>query len=153
MRKKSLQQLEDLLDRRQARFDERQTPALPEQRTPADDSAMQSAEAFDALRQEVMQLRIDRQSHQAHLAEIHRVLVAAVGSGSVKVPLLMANDLLRQIGVAVVTDIEQRHLFSSLDDDNEDDASYVVVQPAYVEDSTGRVVRQGRIRAAAQVAQ
>jgi predicted PP-loop superfamily ATPase len=150
MRKKSLQQIEDLLARHR---EPAEAPPIADVPQPvlAQDVAMQSAEAFDALREELSRLRIDRQTHQAHIAEMHRVLVATDGS-AVKVPLLMANDLLRQVGVNVVTDVGQRNLFSCLDDDDDDGASYVVVQPAYIEESTNRVVRQGRIRIADRVA-
>lgn len=106
-----------------------------------DPGAARAAEAYDGLRRQVAAASAERVAHLAHLAQID----AAVRSGESPESLaLLTADFLAQVGI-------ERRAEPSRDDAFETDGPpgpgggrLRVVEPAYVESATGRVVRRGR---------
>ena len=158
MRKKSLQQVDELLDRQRTLLAEQLSvhPAIvdgplsekAEPRHSASDA--QPSEAFDALRRTVESVRGERHVHQAHLALVHRALLRA---GGPKGPLLLTSDLLRRVGVRVEHDLTKRDLFTDHEGLESVDGGqlYELVDPAYVDETSGRVVQQGVIARSVEV--
>ena len=149
MRKKSLQQVEELLERQRLLLEggmERLVPAPPAARSGepvvVTKAEPPSAQAFDALRQSVESAKNAVHTHQAHLAIIHRALLRA---GGPKAPLLLVNDLMRQAGIRLEWAASRRDLFTdhSGSASSETSTDYEVSDPAYIDELTGRVVQQG----------
>ncbi len=135
MRDKSLNQLRELLreleDDLVARLDLEPLPSDPQPAQP-------SQRAYEGLASSVQEANQHRRAHLAHLVQLDRALDAAT---TLEVPRGVLADLMTQVGLERVADISQSHLFA----DDGGGESPRLAEAAYVDASTGRVVRQGRI--------
>lgn len=104
-----------------------------------DPGAARAAEAYDGLRRQVMGASAERTAHLVHLAQFDAALGAGESTGSLA---LLAADLLAQAGLERCADPAQADAFDI--DPGDRNGELRVVEPAYVEIHTGRVVRRGR---------
>ncbi|HEY3239155.1 MAG TPA: hypothetical protein VGL92_06305 [Acidimicrobiia bacterium] len=105
-----------------------------------DPGAARAAEAYDGLRRQILGASAERTAHLVHLAQFD----AALGAGEpVGALALLAADLLAQAGLDRCDDPAQAGAFD-VSPGNES-GELRVVEPAYVETHTGRVVRRGRV--------
>jgi hypothetical protein len=104
-----------------------------------DPGAARAAEAYDGLRRQVVAASAERTAHLVHLAQFDAALGAGEPAGALA---LLAADLLAQAGLERCTDPAQADAFDISTGDAS--AGLLVVEPAYVEAHTGRVVRRGR---------
>ncbi len=104
-----------------------------------DPGAAKAAEAYEGLRRQVVAAAAERVAHLADLARLDAAVRAGESSDSLA---LLLSDLLVQAGVERHHDPALAGAFEipAGDEDTELD----VVEPAYVETGTRRVVRQGR---------
>jgi hypothetical protein len=104
-----------------------------------DPGAARAAEAYEGLRRQVVGATAERTAHLVHLAQFDAALTAGEPTDALA---RLAADLLAQAGLERCHDPAQPGAFDS---DLPDASSDVrVVEPAYVEAHTGRVVRRGR---------
>ena len=104
-----------------------------------DPGAARAAEAYEGLRRQVVGASAERTAHLVHLARLD----AALGAGEPADALgLLAADLLAQAGLERCHDPSQAGAFDISAGD--DSGGLRVVEPAYIEAHTGRVVRRGR---------
>jgi hypothetical protein len=106
-----------------------------------DPGAGKSADAYEGLRRQVVASAGERTAHLAHLAEIDAALQRGEGPNELS---LLVRDLFDQAGLARVSDPNVREAFEVVAGEGDD---LVVLEPAYVEPATGRLVKQGRARA------
>jgi hypothetical protein len=104
-----------------------------------DPGAARAAEAYEGLRRQLVGASAERTAHLVHLAQFD----AALGAGEpVGALALLASDLLAQAGLERCDDPGQTGAFDISPGDGSGELR--VVEPAYVEAHTGRVVRRGR---------
>jgi len=103
--------------------------------------SVKSADAYEGLRRQVVAAVGERQSHLAHLAQLD---VALERGESVESLRLLIKDLLNQANLVRVSDPGVADAFEVVSGSGD---HLVVLEPAYVDGSTGRIVRQGRAKA------
>lgn len=135
MRKKSVAQVEALIARL---LDERSIATVDVDGSP-------SAQAYEGLRESVNEGAQSRRVHLAQLTQLDRALRA---STTLDGPRMLLADMMEECGLQRVDDASQVDLFQVEDDDGEG-TTLEVLEPAYVDANTGRVVRHGRARALA----
>jgi hypothetical protein len=104
-----------------------------------DPGAAKAAEAYEGLRRQIVGATAERIAHLVHLAQLDAALRAGESTGSLA---LLVADLLAQAGLERRYDPMLDGAFE-VPPGNEGD-ELRVVEPAYVETHSGRVVRQGR---------
>lgn len=106
-----------------------------------DPGAARAAEAYDGLRRQVVAAAAERVAHLAHLVQVD----AAVRAGEPPESLaLLTADLLAQVGVERRDDPGVPDAYDLDGPAGSGPDELRVVEPAYVESHTGRVVRRGR---------
>lgn len=106
-----------------------------------DPGSAKAAEAYDGLRRQVVAAFSERQAHLAQLAQLD---VAVRRGESGESLALLLQDLMRQAGLLRINDGANASYYEVVQGKGD---HLVVLEPAYVDDSTKRVVRQGRARA------
>lgn len=106
-----------------------------------DPGAARAAEAYDGLRRQMLVAANERTAHLAHLAQLDAALRAGESTGSLA---LLVADLLAQAGLVRHHDTATEDAFDV--GSGPDGGPLEVLEPAYVDGHTGRVVRQGRAR-------
>jgi hypothetical protein len=106
-----------------------------------DPGSPKAAEAYDGLRKAITAATSDRLAHLVHLAQIDAALRRREDP---KALALLLRDLMSQAGVDVVDDPTDRELYDV--EGSADAAVLQVLEPAYVDTATGRLVRHGRAR-------
>ena len=104
-----------------------------------DPGAAKAAEAYEGLRRQIVSATAERITHLVHLAQLDAALVA--GESTESLGLLVA-DLLAQAGLLRWDNPTLEGAFEIPPD--AEGGELQVVEPAYVEAHSGRVVRQGR---------
>lgn len=132
MRQKSLEQLRTVIDQA---LDERSIAAIDTDGSP-------SAQAYEGLRATIAEAAQTRRVHLAQLTELDRALRA---STSIDGPKLLLEDMMETAGLERVEDPLRAELFDRVSDEA---GMTVVVEPAYIDAGSGRVVRRGRLRPA-----
>jgi hypothetical protein len=132
-----LGQLLDHLDRRSEKLE-----TILMLREPA---SVTSADAYDGLRKQVVAAVSARQAHLSQLVQIDVMLQHGADTAMLA---KVVPDWLEQAGLKKVTRPDQGDadlLFELVEDLG---GELEVLAPAYVDDATGRVIRQGRARRA-----
>lgn len=104
-----------------------------------DPGAARAAEAYEGLRRQLVGASAERTTHLVHLAQFDAALCAGEPAGALA---MLAADLLAQAGLERCHDPAREGAFDISPGDER--AELRVVEPAYVETHTGRVVRRGR---------
>ena len=110
-----------------------------------DPGAARAADAYEGLRRQIVGSSAERTAHLVHLAQFDAALRAGEPPGALA---LLATDLLAQAGLERCDDPARPGAFDISPGAEGEDLR--VVEPAYVETHTGRVVRRGRAAAPAQ---
>jgi hypothetical protein len=106
-----------------------------------------AAEAYDGLRKQVVTAVTERMAHLAQLVQLDTALTAGADAESVG---KLVRGFLEQASLDRVTDPDQPErdlLFEMLEDLG---GQHEVLEPAYVDAITGRVIRRGTMRRAGQ---
>jgi hypothetical protein len=111
-------------------------------------TTVEAANAFDGLRKQVLAAAGERRSH---LAQVVAMAVATDRATDIADLRGQVDEWLRQVGVTRVWDLSSgvpaQQLFEDLDGGTLDGAQDLdVLEPAYVEQDTGRLCRTGRAR-------
>lgn len=144
MREKSLERLLTRIQQRDEELLAKLTQAVSE-RSATSTAPTPSARAYEGLTEAVQEANQHRRAHLAQLAHLDRALRAAT---SLDVPRKLLADFMMQAGLERVTDTDRAELFTV----DEARVHTEAVEAAYVDTSTGRVVRQGRMPAKAAAA-
>lgn len=104
-----------------------------------DPGAAKAAEAYEGLRRQIVAATGERVAHLAHLAQFDAALRAGESTESLA---LLVTDLLAQAGLLRWNNPTLEGAFE-IPPEGEGDGLRMV-EPAYVETRSGRVVRQGR---------
>jgi hypothetical protein len=106
-----------------------------------------AAEAYDGLRRQVVTAVTERMAHLAQLVQIDAALTAGADAESVG---KLVRGFLEQSSLERVTDPDrpERDLFFEMVEDL--GGEHEVLEPAYVDAVTGRIIRRGAIRRAGQ---
>jgi hypothetical protein len=115
-------------------------------REPASGAA---AEAYDGLRKQIVAAVGERTAHLKQLAQLDAALTAGA---SADVVAKLVRDFADQAALERVKDAEHPErdlLFETVEDLG---GRYEVLEAAYVDAKTGRVIRRGSVRAAAEAA-
>jgi len=115
-------------------------------REPASGAA---AEAYDGLRKQIVAAVGERTAHLKQLAQLDAALTAGA---SADVVAKLVRDFAEQAALERVKDAEHPErdlLFETVEDLG---GRYEVLEAAYVDAKTGRVIRRGSVRAAAEAA-
>lgn len=105
--------------------------------------SVKAAEAYEGLRRQVVAAVDQRQTHLAHLAQFD---VALQRGESAEDLSRLVGDFFQQAGLLRVDDPMHTDAYEVVGGKGD---HLVVLAPAYVDASTGRLVRQGRARAEA----
>ncbi|MFF7315912.1 hypothetical protein ACFZAB_03980 [Streptomyces albogriseolus] len=104
----------------------------------------------DAVRRGVLEGIRTRQMHLAQLAVVHR---QALEAKSLTAVLTRLDHEAAKAGLQIVDDADERSLFNVVDDlpavMREDQVTYELVVPAYVDKESGKLVERGWLRAVA----
>ena len=106
-----------------------------------DPGSSKAADAYEGLRRQVVASSGERVAHLAHLAQVDSAVQRGEGHDGLR---LLLRDLMAQAGVERITDGSRREAFEIVDGEGD---GLEVLQPAYIEPTTGRIVQLGRARA------
>jgi hypothetical protein len=147
---KQLRVVESLIRDLTERFDqiERRSDRMELILTLKDPGSTAAADAYDGLRKQVIAAATDR---LAHLTQLVQFDAAIRNRASLEVLSSMAQGWLDSSGLATVTDPdhEQHDLIFEVVENLE--GAPEVLEPAYVDTQSNRVIRRGRIRYGAPV--
>lgn len=135
-RKQTIRELESRLDSITRQLDSIYTALVIR-----DPGTPLSAETYEGLRRQVIAGAQERMAHLVQLADFD---VALRSGADVESLLRLTSDWLRQAGIAAVDTAADDLQFET----PTGDGPWEVALPAYVDTATGRIVRQGRLRAA-----
>ena len=107
-----------------------------------DPGSTKAADAYEGLRRQIIASSQERLAHLAHLARIDAALKAGESADDLA---LLLRELLNEAGLVHVVDPSDPDLFEVAGEGEQ----LTVTAPAYVEAPTGRLIRQGRVRASA----
>jgi len=100
-----------------------------------------SAEAYEGLRKQVAVAARERQSHLVQLAILDETLRSTDDLGAARHVL---SEFMQQAGLMTLDDPTRTEHYQVVSGKG---TLLEVIQPAYVEEGTGRLIRQGRARA------
>lgn len=99
-----------------------------------------SAEAYDGLRKQVAVAARERQAHLVQLAILDETLRSTDDLDAARSVL---SELMQQAGLKTVEDASHPEMYQIVAGRG---TSLEILSPAYVEEGTGRLIRQGRAR-------
>jgi hypothetical protein len=137
----TLTQVSGLLDQLERRTEKMETILMV--REP---SSMAAADAYDGLRKQVVTAVTERLTHLAQLVQLDAALSHGVDADSL---LRLVRDWVEQASLARITDPDHANrelLFVMVEDLG---GPTEILEPAYMDTVTGRVIHQGRARRAA----
>jgi hypothetical protein len=105
-----------------------------------DPGTRMSSEAYDGLRKQVIAASGDRMAHLSQLAELDVALARGASTEDLKA---LTNQWIQQAGIARIDDPTETACFEDTGNPSSEDR--VVVLPAYVDNVTSRLIRQGRL--------
>jgi hypothetical protein len=106
-------------------------------------SSVAAAEAYDGLRKQVVNAVSTRQAHLVQLVQLDAALAAGADADSLR---KLVDGWFEQSALVRVTDPDGPHRDALFDLVGDEGGPFEVLEPAYVDTTTGRPIRLGRAR-------